>query len=539
MVWYYEKIYKNRRERRNLKNHSVQFKFLVTVICAMLSIAIFVGGFSIYEIDRYIRRETEKLIESTTSSEASQINDIFGDMEKSVRIMESYVLSLFGATSDILDPDSQAEIIAEAEEMFSEVAKNTTGAIAYYLRLDPAISSYTSGLFYSKMEGGEDYVRFDPTDISLYDKTDTEHVGWFWQPYEAGEPIWMNPYYNKNNNVFMISYVVPLYSGDRFVGVVGMDFDYTVLTDKVHEIKIYENGTAHLELDGVTIHTDDTSAGTETIGGKHMTASHDLENGMTLVLSASYRDIMKISYTIAYRIILSVIVLVVLFSTIVFFMVKKIVKPLKKLTEASIKLSSGDYDVEIENDSNTREIKLLSDAFETMTMNLKEHTMLQNTLAYCDSMTGLRNTTAYREWILDFDKNINESSTSFGVAVLDLNYLKETNDNYGHNVGNDLITTAAHIIADTFKRSPVFRIGGDEFVVILQGHDLSEVDVLFVELDEKLSISDIKSGSRTIPISLAKGFAEFNHERDMEFNDVFNRADDRMYANKREMKFPK
>ncbi|MBR4836245.1 MAG: PDC sensor domain-containing protein, partial [Clostridia bacterium] len=112
--------------------------------------------------------------------------------------------------------------------------------------LDPAISSYTSGLFYSKMEGGEDYVRFDPTDISLYDKTDTEHVGWFWQPYEAGEPIWMNPYYNKNNNVFMISYVVPLYSGDRFVGVVGMDFDYTVLTDKVHEIKIYENGTAHL-----------------------------------------------------------------------------------------------------------------------------------------------------------------------------------------------------------------------------------------------------------------------------------------------------
>ena len=519
-----------------MNNHSVQFKFLITVICAMLSIAIFVGGFSIYEIDRYIRRETEKLIESTTSSEASQINDIFGDMEKSVRIMESYVLSLFGATSDILDPDSQAEIIAEAEEMFSEVAKNTTGAIAYYLRLDPAISSYTSGLFYSKVEGGEDYVRFDPTDISLYDKTDTEHVGWFWQPYEAGEPIWMNPYYNQNNNVFMISYVVPLYSDGRFVGVVGMDFDYTVLTDRVHEIKIYENGTAHLELDGETIHTDDAHVGSETIAGKHMTASRELENGMTLVLSASYKDIMRISYTIAYRIILSVIVLVVLFSTIVFFMVRKIVKPLKKLTEASIKLSSGDYDVEIENDSDTREIKLLSTAFETMTMNLKEHTKLQHTLAYRDSMTGLRNTTSYREWILDFDKTINETTATFGVAVLDLNYLKEANDNYGHNVGNALITTTAHLISDTFKRSPVFRIGGDEFVVILQGHDLTEVDILFAELDEKLSISEIKSGSRIIPISLAKGFAEFDPRRDMEFNDVFNRADDRMYVNKRQMK---
>ena len=120
--------------------------------------------------------------------------------------------------------------------------------------------------------------------------------------------------------------------------------------------------------------------------------------------------------------------------------------------------------------------------------------------------------------------------------MLDLNYLKEANDNYGHNIGNALITTTAHLISDTFKRSPVFRIGGDEFVVILQGHDLTEVDILFTELDEKLSISEIKSGSRTIPISLAKGFAEFDPRRDMEFNDVFNRADDRMYVNKRQMK---
>ena len=455
-------------------------------------------------------------------------------MEKSVRIMESYVLSLFDATEDILDRDSQAEIITDSEEMFAEVAKNTTGAIAYYLRLDPAISDSTSGLFYSKMDG-DDYVRFDPTDISLYDKNDTEHVGWFWQPYEAGKPIWMNPYYNQNNNVYMISYVVPLYCDGMFIGVVGMDFDYTVLTERVHEIKIYENGTAHLELDGVTIHTDDTTTDAETVGGKYLTASRDLANGMTLVLTASYGDVNKISYTIAYRILLTVIALVVLFSTIVFFMIKKIVLPLKKLTEASMKLSSGDYDVEIEH-GNTTEIKLLSDAFETMTMNLKEHKKLQHMLAYRDSMTGLRNTTSYREWILDFDKTINENPTVFGVAVLDLNYLKEANDTYGHNVGNDLIVATSHIISDTFKRSPVFRIGGDEFVVILQGHDLDEVDTLFAELDEKLDNTKINAGSSTISVSLAKGFAEYDPHRDIEFIDVFNRADDRMYMNKRSMK---
>ena len=450
----------------------------------MLAIAIFVGGFSIYEVDKYIRQQTENLIESTCLSEAAQINDIFGDMEKSVRIMESYVLSLFESSPDVENPDIQAKVIADAEEMFAEVAKNTTGAIAYYLRLDPAISDYTSGLFYSKMEGGKDYVRFDPTDISLYDKTDTEHVGWFWQPYEAGTPLWMNPYYNQNNNVFMISYVVPLYCMDRFilmisyvepmffegrfVGIVGMDFDYTVLTESVHEIKIYENGSAHLELNGETIHTDGTSPDADSYSDptKYLISSHELANGMTLVLSASYDDITKISYTIAFRILLSVIVLALVFSTIVFFMVKQLVMPLRKLTEASIKLSKGDYDVDIEH-SDTHEIKLLSTAFENMIMNLREHKKLQHMLAYRDSLTGLRNTTSYKEWILDFEKNISDDCAAFGVAVLDINNLKETNDNYGHIIGNKLIVTVSHIISDTFKRSPVFRIGGDEFLVFV------------------------------------------------------------------------
>ena len=82
----------------------------------------------------------------------------------------------------------------------------------------------------------------------------------------------------------------------------------------------------------------------------------------------------------------------------------------------------------------------------------------------------------------------------------------------------------------------MFRIGGDEFVVILQGHDRDEVDALFDELDEKLHNTKINAGSRIINVSLAKGFAEYEPGRDVEFIDVFNRADDRMYINKRAMK---
>jgi diguanylate cyclase (GGDEF)-like protein len=419
---------------------------------------------------------------------------------------------------------------------------HTNRAIAYYFRLDPAISDSTTGFFYTKLDGGDEYIRFEPTDISLYDKDDTEHVGWFWQPYENGKPTWMMPYHNLNNDVLMISYVIPLYYEDLFIGVVGMDFDYTDLIERVHEIKIYANGFAHLEVNGEVMHqngriTSNNSEEEHTRNeNEYLYISSDLINGMTLVLSASYDDIRHIRYDIALPILYTVLILGALFSIIVILMVKKIVNPLRKLTEASKKLAGGDYAVDIV-DSNTYEIKMLSTAFENMTMHLREHEKLQYLLAYRDSLTGLRNTTSYKVWLNDFDKEIKEGgSEEFGVIVLDMNYLKETNDRYGHDAGNKLITHAAQIISGVFRRSPVFRIGGDEFLVILQNRDVDRSDELLERLDFECRGAYVSIGENEVPISIARGFAVYDPEKDGGFQDVFNRADDAMYRNKRKMK---
>ena len=224
-----------------MKIQSMQFKFLITVISAMLAITVFIGGLSIYEVDQFVQHQTEDFINVTCEKDASQINDVFGDMEKAVHIMESYVYGLIGDYSDIVNHQKQIEILNQSGDMFVDVAKNTDDAVAYYLRFAPEISDDTCGFFYTKINGEGEFARFETTDLSAYDKSDTEHVGWYWQPYEAKKPVWMMPYYNKNNDIYMISYVVPLYYDDKFFGVVGMDFDYTVLTDKVHNIKIYEN----------------------------------------------------------------------------------------------------------------------------------------------------------------------------------------------------------------------------------------------------------------------------------------------------------
>ena len=518
-----------------MKERSLQFRFLITVMSAILAVTIFVGGFSIYEVDNYIQKEAQNLVGITCEHEATKINDTFRNMEKSVRIMENYILSFFESAADIENPEKQNQALQFADKMFVNVAKDTDDAIAYYLRLNPEISNSTAGIFFSKVDGGEDYVRFPPTDLALYDKDDTEHVGWYWQPYEAGKPIWMSPYYNQNNNILMISYVVPLYLGNSFIGVVGMDFDYTVLTEIVQKIKIYENGFAHLELNNSIIH--DGTEGEKSHGNakEYLRTSAVLTNGMTLVLSADYDDIRQIRYDIAFKILFILLLCAIVFSLLVIFMVKRIVKPLKKLTDASIKLSKGDYDIEITH-SNILEINMLNTTFENMILNLREHKNLQHRLAHRDSLTGLRNTTSYNGWVFEFDKKIKEGGVSFGVAVLDINCLKQTNDTYGHIVGNELIVTASRIICDTFKKSPVFRVGGDEFCVILQNRDLADVKKLFESFDAECATTYVGKDDVKFPVSIAKGFAEFDADRDTQFSDVFERADSEMYRNKRDMK---
>ena len=513
--------------------YSMQFRILATIIFAMLAITIFIGGISIYEVDRYIQDESKNFVVVASENESAQINNIFDDMEKTVKVMENYILDFFTEDVSVENQNFQNEVIDSADKMFSNIAKHANGAVAYYFRFDPEISNSKMGFFYSKTRESDQYVLFETTDISLYDKDDTEHVGWFWQPYNAGKPVWMLPYYNQNNNIYMISYVVPMYHKDKFIGVVGMDFDYTVLAKQVHEIKIYENGFAHLEINGVVIHSGDNGL-EESIthdSNKYLRASKELTNGMTLVLSASYDDIREIRYKISFKILFAVLILSTFFTIIAILVVKKIVAPLKKLADASVKLSSGDYNVEFVN-SNVSEIKLLNSAFKNMASNLYEREKELHISANRDSLTGLRNTTSYKSWMDKFDEDIKNKDANFGVVVFDLNELKEANDTYGHDVGDKLIVSAAKVISDVFKRSPVFRIGGDEFLAVLQNKDLEDCEKLFIKLDKECAKMQVKD----IPLSIARGFATFDPNKDSRFNDVFKRADNAMYENKRKFK---
>ena len=150
--------------------------------------------------------------------------------------------------------------------------------------------------------------------------------------------------------------------------------------------------------------------------------------------------------------------------------------------------------------------------------------------ANIDALTGIKNRHAFLTAQARLDHQIAERTQSpFATVVLDVNDLKIVNDTAGHQAGDQYLQDACQIICDIFKRSPVFRMGGDEFVVIAQGSDYERMEELLGKLDAHNA-----EALRTGGIVIACGMAKFDDDPCVDA--VLERADHNMYENKNRLK---
>lgn len=155
-------------------------------------------------------------------------------------------------------------------------------------------------------------------------------------------------------------------------------------------------------------------------------------------------------------------------------------------------------------------------------------------MARLDELTGIKNKNAFFEQSKALDERIKSEANDvqFAVLMCDLNNLKTINDVMGHAVGDEVIQKTSRMICDVFKHSPVFRIGGDEFAVVLSGKDYEERDVLLSAL-KKESCENKRFHSGPV---VACGMSVFEKGVDKDFLSVFQRSDKAMYLNKSEIK---
>ena len=153
-------------------------------------------------------------------------------------------------------------------------------------------------------------------------------------------------------------------------------------------------------------------------------------------------------------------------------------------------------------------------------------------MANKDPLTGVKSKHAYAEMEISMNRSIKDGlQAAFGVLVCDVNGLKYINDTLGHKAGDDYIRSASDLICEIYLHSPVYRIGGDEFVVVLSGRDYDHRDGLLQDLNQRVE-DNISLGK----VVISGGMSDFEPGKDEDFHDVFERADTLMYQRKKELK---
>ena len=488
------------------------------------------------------------------------------------------------------DEKLRDELIDDVDDLITFMTEENDVIQSVYIHYSLDITGAVArqeGVYFSRDDDGSyKEIPFTQAEIT----TDPVADYWYYGPIKSGKAGWTKPYFDGSVDDYLISYVQPIFRDGIPVAVIGIDVSFSRLMKTIDKIRYHETGYLYLkEADGSLHYHEAYLKNEETHGdesdelvenaelmtadktgddlirynykdGDRVMAFVTLRNGMKLVLCDSYDSIFNQRDRTADIMVVATFVLAVVFTLAAAIMASRITDPLRKLTAAATEISEGNYDVVLPPEKND-EVGELSKSFRLAIDKIREreadnqaHAAAQDrriervsekikrqrndlvnmkNLAYADSLTNVKNKTAYDDTTGYIDGQIKAGTAEFAVIMCDLNYLKIINDNYGHKAGDQALKRAAEILCQAFPMSTVFRIGGDEFVVIPSGFEYTKLEERLETL--KLMLDEEKQSSDEInkQVSISVGTSVFDREKDNSFQEVFERADKKMYEDKK------
>ena len=536
---------------------SIQTKIIILILIGILFSSLTIGGLGLYSFAAELKKSVISTMNLTCQEKAEELNSVLGRIEQSTEVMAVLSVNHLQSVESLQDDTYREAYVQHLCNAGYDIAVNTDGAIGIYLRLNPEIAGPLEG-FYWLTDADTGELKVEPnTDISKYDHSDTEHVGWYYEPVEAGKAIWMDPYENQNIYRTIVSYATPIYKDNQLVGIVGMDVDWSYITDMVDSIDIYETGYAFLADEELHIaHSKEFDPGTSVTGfsdeldsvepeelirtdrvfhlnfdGRaNVAAFTNLSNGKVMAVIAPRAEINAAFNHLIFQMFGIVIVTGAVFVFITMQIAKTIIRPLKELDKAAQDIAQGNLDVDLQITSND-EVGTLAESLRETARELKNRISYINNLAFTDKLTGIKNNTAFLQEVVYLRNDILQKKANFALFVIDANGLKYINDNYGHELGNELIIKVTQMAAEVFGSEHLYRIGGDEFAVIMY----NGTEEICEDYERRFQeVVELQKGKIWAAASI--GHAVYSEKMDTTYESVFNRADEDMYENKVRMK---
>lgn len=243
---------------------SIRAKVTVSIILCSLISSVLISVISITYSSRTATNDAQTELAMSCENASGEINALVSRIEQSVNTISDIALENLDFARFQTDSAYVASYTESLRDDFVTFAEHTDGAICAYIRYNPDFTDPTSGIFLTRPDTQSEFTSSTPTDFSIYDKDDVAHVGWYYIPVENKAPIWMDPYLNENVNIYMVSYVVPLYVDGVSVGIIGMDIDFGQITDYTDSVKVFDTGYSFIvDKNGIIQHHVSIPTGTD------------------------------------------------------------------------------------------------------------------------------------------------------------------------------------------------------------------------------------------------------------------------------------
>lgn len=534
---------------------SLRTRITMMTVCVVIFAVSIITLLSAVFIQRTEHHKSDQLLLLLCETGEKNLDYYFNSVQKSVAKVDSFV----EADIDGLDDEQLQQHIDRVRDYFDEMANKTNGVLTYYYRIDPEISDTVKGFWYTDIDG-EGFVEHEVTDITQYDTEDTSQLVWFTVPKHTRNAIWLPPYVTDNLDVRVISYNAPVTWRDQFIGVVGIELEYSAMAEQVDSIRLYGNGYAFLsdaegnifyhphiditQLDKDSISDVPTGLMSESTfytyqyeGVLKEAAWLPLSNGMRLNVAVPVSEMEGDWQRLVWNILFAAAGVLVVACLFTMYYTKHITFPIEQLIEAAEHVNNGDYDYQLDYDKDD-EVGRLTNTFKRMASHTKANINDLNKRVYVDSLTHVKNKGAFSVAIEELQKEMEENpeQLSFGMGVFDCDSLKMVNDVYGHDKGDIYLQTACRLICKVFDHSPVFRIGGDEFAVVLRGTDLENRDKLVESFKQECARINASTSNSWEQVHISMGLVVYDSQNDTNVIDVVRSADKLMYENKRKRK---
>ncbi|MFT5871199.1 MAG: diguanylate cyclase (GGDEF)-like protein [Clostridium sp.] len=525
---------------------SIRSRIILSIALTAVISSLLVGFLSIKFSTTTIEDEANQKLSYMAKSYANFLDGYFSEVSKVVNILY-YDLQNNIDRSKIHDDKYIEQLIKRIESTVKMQAQNSSQGKTAYVYFNPRLTGKVHDVYYADQDGDGNVERQSVVPMEYY--TDnfniTEDKSWWFTPVSTHRDYWGKPYNWKMDNgkvVEFMSYTRAIYLGNELLCVVGSDFTYDNIREKIDSIKIYRSGFAFLLNSNYEIISYPLYKGNENIadinkdqfkqsidnlkeedtsiikykstdGSKKVTSLAKMSNGWIIGMTADEKEILSRMISLRGFLYILIGILSILSILLSLRLGNKISKPIIAISNIVRNVGDSNYRVDIPGEYLQRkdEIGILSVSIKTMsekiTDDLEEINYQNNILKY-DALTNATKKDYFRQLVNTYINDTEQSIHNAAMMIINIDNFRVINETMSYDTGNMLLCEIARrLFSNISKLDLLSRTDGDEFTIFFKKIEDSKdmthrIDMIFLLFNNPFNVY-----SEEIFVSISAGIS--------------------------------